>query len=190
MIRSDKTATTDGRGLSVRVNTETVPEEQHTKMMVAMTSPWTIFTLLFGLLCWTARESSAFAGMSTLPSLLFRKGSLQQIPSSEAALNPLFITPPALSTFDGGAALHPIEMLNHPSSIQSSISSSSSFLAASTLDPTTVLSDLLGGVLNTPLILAVPIVAALLIASLIAYLIVDYARPAEPDNEFSDTTGK
>jgi hypothetical protein len=39
----------------------------------------------------------------------------------------------------------------------------------------------LGAVLNTPLILAIPIVAALLVATLIAYLIVAYAQPAEDE---------
>jgi hypothetical protein len=50
-----------------------------------------------------------------------------------------------------------------------------------TLDPTTALSDMLGTVLNTPLILAIPVVAALLVATLIAYLIVAYAQPAEEE---------
>lgn len=54
--------------------------------------------------------------------------------------------------------------------------------AASTLDPTTILSDLFSGLINTPAILAVPIVAALGLASLIAFLIVAYATPAEPDD--------
>jgi len=55
-------------------------------------------------------------------------------------------------------------------------------LSASTLDPTTVLQDLFSGVLGTPIILAVPIVAALAVASLIAYLIVAYASPAESED--------
>ena len=51
-----------------------------------------------------------------------------------------------------------------------------------TVDPTTFLQDLLGGVLGTPLILAIPIVAALGVASLIAFLIVAYATPAESED--------
>jgi hypothetical protein len=66
-------------------------------------------------------------------------------------------------------------------------SSSSSFpsftTAASTLDPTTFLSDVFGAVLGTPLILAIPIVAALGVATLIAYLIVAYASPAEEQDD-------
>jgi hypothetical protein len=50
-----------------------------------------------------------------------------------------------------------------------------------TIDPTTVLSDVFSTVLGTPLILAIPIVAALLVATLIAYLIVSYASPAEEE---------
>ena len=49
------------------------------------------------------------------------------------------------------------------------------------IDPTTVLSDVFSTVLGTPLILAIPIVAALLVATLIAYLIVSYASPAEEE---------
>jgi hypothetical protein len=61
--------------------------------------------------------------------------------------------------------------------------SSSTNLAATTLDPTTFLSDLLGGFINSNLILLVPIVAALALASLVAFAIVSYANPAEPDED-------
>ena len=50
-----------------------------------------------------------------------------------------------------------------------------------TIDPTTILSDIFRTVLGTPLILAIPIVAALGVATLIAYLIVSYASPAEEE---------
>ena len=67
--------------------------------------------------------------------------------------------------------------------VASSIPSSSIQLAAAaTIDPTTFLQDVLGGVLGTPLILAIPIVAALGVASLIAFLIVAYANPAESED--------
>jgi len=63
-------------------------------------------------------------------------------------------------------------------------SSSTTHLAAATLDPTTLLGDLLGGLIGTPgLILAVPILAAIGVASLIAFAIVSYASPAELDDE-------
>lgn len=62
------------------------------------------------------------------------------------------------------------------------VPSSSVSVSAITLDPTTVLSDIFSGVLGTPLILALPIVTALAVASLIAYAIVSYASPAEEDD--------
>lgn len=65
----------------------------------------------------------------------------------------------------------------------SSTTSSTHLVAAATLDPTTFLSDLLGGFINSNLILAVPIVAALGLASLVAFLIVAYANPAEAEDD-------
>jgi ABC-type glycerol-3-phosphate transport system permease component len=56
-------------------------------------------------------------------------------------------------------------------------------LSATTLDPSTFLSNVLGGFINSNLILAVPIVAALAIASLVAFAIVSYANPAEPEDD-------
>ena len=55
-------------------------------------------------------------------------------------------------------------------------------LAASTLDPSTFLSDVLGGLLSSNAILLVPIVAALAVAGLIAFAIVSYANPADEDD--------
>lgn len=55
-------------------------------------------------------------------------------------------------------------------------------LSAATIDPTTFLSNIFVGIVGTPLILAVPIVAALAVASLLAFLIVAYANPAEQDD--------
>ena len=56
-------------------------------------------------------------------------------------------------------------------------------LSAATLDPTTALSDLLGGLLGSPAILLVPVVAALGVASLIAFFIISYANPEVEDDE-------
>jgi hypothetical protein len=52
-------------------------------------------------------------------------------------------------------------------------------LSATTLDPTTFFQNVLGLFLNTPIILAVPIVAALGIAGTLVWAIVAYASPAE-----------
>jgi hypothetical protein len=61
--------------------------------------------------------------------------------------------------------------------LSSSVSSPLLLSSAATLDPTTFLTKIVGGVLGTPLILAVPIVAALSIAGLMAFLIISYASP-------------
>ncbi|CAB9514626.1 expressed unknown protein [Seminavis robusta] len=56
-------------------------------------------------------------------------------------------------------------------------------VAATTLDPTTFLTDILGVFINSNAILAVPVIAALGVASLIAWGIVAYASPAEPEED-------
>jgi len=57
----------------------------------------------------------------------------------------------------------------------------STTIAATTLDPTTAFTQLLGGVINSPIILAVPILAAVSVATVIAWFIVSYANPTDPD---------
>mmetsp|Transcript_23396 Transcript_23396/g.47570 ORF Transcript_23396/g.47570 Transcript_23396/m.47570 type:complete len:130 (-) Transcript_23396:376-765(-) len=54
-------------------------------------------------------------------------------------------------------------------------------VSVATLDPTTFLSDALGGLLGSYAILAVPIVAAFSVVAVIAFLIVSYANPADED---------
>lgn len=61
------------------------------------------------------------------------------------------------------------------------LESSTINLSVATLDPTTVLSDALGGLLGSSAILAVPIVAALTVAGAIAFFIVSYANPEDED---------
>jgi hypothetical protein len=56
-------------------------------------------------------------------------------------------------------------------------------VSAATLDPTTMLSDLFSGILGSPIILAIPILAALSVAGIVVYGIVSYASPTEPDDE-------
>jgi len=51
-----------------------------------------------------------------------------------------------------------------------------------TLDPTSVLSDILGGLLGSYAILAVPIIAGLSVVAIIALVIVNYANPADEDD--------
>ena len=61
--------------------------------------------------------------------------------------------------------------------------SSSIHLSADTLDPTTILSDVLGVFIGTPVILLVPILAALAVAGVLAWGIVAYANPEVEDDE-------
>lgn len=68
------------------------------------------------------------------------------------------------------------------SHIESSFDTTTNMVAVSTLDPSTFLSDLLGGLLGSYAILAVPIVAALTVAAVIAFAIVSYANPADEDD--------
>jgi hypothetical protein len=63
------------------------------------------------------------------------------------------------------------------------VPSSSIEVSAGTLDPTAILSDLLGGFLGSPAVLAVPIIAALGLASLFAWGIISYASPEVEDGE-------
>jgi len=64
-----------------------------------------------------------------------------------------------------------------------SSSTSTMSISAITFDPTTILSDVLGAFLTTPLILLVPIVVAIGVASVIAWLIVAYASPQVENDE-------
>eukprot|EP00577_Skeletonema_sp_RCC1716_P024907 CAMPEP_0113426146 /NCGR_PEP_ID=MMETSP0013_2-20120614/30565_1 /TAXON_ID=2843 ORGANISM="Skeletonema costatum, Strain 1716" /NCGR_SAMPLE_ID=MMETSP0013_2 /ASSEMBLY_ACC=CAM_ASM_000158 /LENGTH=118 /DNA_ID=CAMNT_0000314391 /DNA_START=49 /DNA_END=405 /DNA_ORIENTATION=- /assembly_acc=CAM_ASM_000158 len=68
------------------------------------------------------------------------------------------------------------------STTAASSSSSSELVSVATLDPTTVLSDALGGLLGSSAILAVPIIAALSVVGLIAFFIVSYANPEDEDD--------
>jgi hypothetical protein len=56
-------------------------------------------------------------------------------------------------------------------------------IAATTVDPTTALSQVLGGLLGSPAILLIPVLAAFTVASAIAWFIVSYANPADPDDD-------
>ena len=81
------------------------------------------------------------------------------------------------------AAEHPVQALKATPLLSDAVSSSSVDISAATLDPTTILSDLLAGLIGTPAILLVPIVAALSVAGVIAFFIVSYANPEVEDDE-------
>lgn len=75
-----------------------------------------------------------------------------------------------------------LEMNMMPTTTDALLSSSNS-IAAATVDPTTALSQVLGGLIGSPAILAVPILAAFSVATVIAWFIVSYANPADPDDD-------
>ena len=113
--------------------------------------------------------------------LAFVASALAFAPTHSRATSKLLTSTRSPSTYTAGHC--PQQLMMAPSEIilTSSIESSSNIQSVATLDPTTVLSDTLGGVLGSSLILAVPIVAALLVAGLIAFFIVNYANPADED---------
>lgn len=89
-----------------------------------------------------------------------------------------------LATTASSSSVHtPTALSLQLAPLETFASSSSLQISVETLDPTTVLSDVLGAFLGTPLILAVPIVAALGIAGLVAFAIVSYANPAADDDD-------
>merc|ERR1719273_746993 len=61
------------------------------------------------------------------------------------------------------------------------LSSSSLTTAAEGIDPGTVVGQALGALVTSPAIIAVPILAGLAVTSLVAFFIVSYANPADPD---------
>ena len=74
-------------------------------------------------------------------------------------------------------------MMETSSQIPSSetLASSTFELAAGTIDPTTALAQVLAGLLGSPIILLVPVLAAVSVAALLAWGVFSYASPADPD---------
>eukprot|EP00546_Thalassionema_frauenfeldii_P003189 CAMPEP_0178936896 /NCGR_PEP_ID=MMETSP0786-20121207/25440_1 /TAXON_ID=186022 /ORGANISM="Thalassionema frauenfeldii, Strain CCMP 1798" /LENGTH=124 /DNA_ID=CAMNT_0020615375 /DNA_START=323 /DNA_END=697 /DNA_ORIENTATION=+ len=114
------------------------------------------------LFVWAIVAASAVAFAPIATSTTASKGSLLLHNSHDVAV---FVDPPS-QIF-----------------MTSSLSSSSSELVSiDTLDPTQFLSDVLGSVIGGPAILLVPILAAVAVASLVAFLIVGYAAPQVEDD--------
>jgi hypothetical protein len=93
------------------------------------------------------------------------------ISSTTTSLNAAFLGAAAAAGEGAGSVASDMMMMMS--------SSSGLLLSATTLDPTTFFQNVLGLFLNTPIILAVPIVAALGIAGTLVWLIVAYASPVE-----------
>jgi len=91
------------------------------------------------------------------------------------------VTNPSVTTTTGCSSLSCLNALPPTSTLFES--STSQLQAAATVDPAAALSNILGNFLNSPAILAIPILAALGVASLIAFLIYAYAQPAVDDDE-------
>jgi len=106
------------------------------------------------------QQSSTSRTSSKLESLPISTDTLDQL--SESLLN------------NNAAAVHSL------SSVSSSVPTTT--VAAGTVDPTTFFSGVLGGIIGTPIILAVPILAAISVAGVIAWFIISYANPADPDD--------
>jgi len=66
--------------------------------------------------------------------------------------------------------------------IETALSFTTNHVAVTTVDPTTALSQVLGGIINTPLILFVPILVGLSVTAVIVWYIVSYANPTDPDD--------
>ena len=118
--------------------------------------------------------------------------ALAFVPSHNNVANTITTSSSTITTSLRATPIIPVELFTTTTTTTSSSSdiivntaassSSSTLVSVATLDPTTILSDVLGGLIGGPAILLVPIVAALGIAGLIAFFIVSYANPADEDD--------
>ena len=68
-------------------------------------------------------------------------------------------------------------------SLASSSAPSTVTVSAATVDPTSLLSSVLGGLLGSPAILLIPVLAAVAVATVVAAFIVWSANPADEDED-------
>ena len=66
--------------------------------------------------------------------------------------------------------------------LEATLSSTTNNVAVTTIDPTTALSQVVGGIIGSPIILLVPILVGASVAGVIAWYIVSYANPTDPDD--------
>jgi len=124
----------------------------------------------FGMLMVFSSSCEAFAPALQIPT------TTRIVPSTQNML--------PVSTNSDIYSLDSVDSLSSPlTAAMSSASSSSMDLSAATLDPTTFLSDVLGLFIGTPIILLVPILAALGVAGVLVWGIVAYANPEVEDDE-------
>jgi hypothetical protein len=103
--------------------------------------------------------------------------------SSSSFMSTNFKSSPTSTRTHTSLNMNMMDMTPMSMPMEMSILSNSNTISASTVDPTTMLSQVLGGLLGSPIILLVPILAAVSVATVIAWLIVAYANPADPDDD-------
>ena len=138
------------------------------------------------LLCLALLSSSSLAFVPA--SSRTSRGGRPDATASSSSNRRMAVHSAVLDKLDSLLASTNDAVLTSSSSLLPSISSSSSYtsstqlLSVATLDPTSVLSDALGGLLGSYAILAVPVIAGVTVVATIAFLIVSYANPADEDD--------
>lgn len=89
---------------------------------------------------------------------------------------------PSLATWSKRPTLQHVQSAPPPQQL-AALPGSSMSLAADTVDPTSFLSGILGGLIGSDAILLVPIVAAISVAAVIFGFIISYANPQVEDDE-------
>jgi hypothetical protein len=142
-------------------------QQQQQQQQTTMTMTTRFVSMLVALLCvlLCQQQVDAFAGQSMVNKQPFT--TAQSRPIKNMNLNTRSSSPSATSSTTSLNAF-PMDQVG-----------SDMLLSATTLDPTTFFTNVLGLFLNTPIILAVPIVVGIVVAGTLAWLIVAYASPAE-----------
>jgi hypothetical protein len=146
-------------------------QQQQQQQQTTMTMTTRFAPLLMALLCLLVcqQQVEAFAGQSSMvnkqPFTTAQSRSVKNINARSSS-----------STTTTTSAVSSTTSLNAFPGVDQG---SDMLLSATTLDPTTFFSNVLGLFLNTPIILAVPIVVGVAVAGTLAWLIVAYASPAE-----------
>lgn len=124
--------------------------------------------------------------MVTMPNtcLAFAPPTTTSIATATTATSSFAINTkmPILAPVAGGQLLPPSSSYIS-TGVDDTVHNTALAIAATTVDPTTALSQVLGGLLGSPAILLIPVLAAFTVASAIAWFIVSYANPADPDDD-------
>eukprot|EP00593_Proboscia_inermis_P003279 CAMPEP_0171297242 /NCGR_PEP_ID=MMETSP0816-20121228/6040_1 /TAXON_ID=420281 /ORGANISM="Proboscia inermis, Strain CCAP1064/1" /LENGTH=176 /DNA_ID=CAMNT_0011771431 /DNA_START=196 /DNA_END=726 /DNA_ORIENTATION=+ len=98
------------------------------------------------------------------------------------------VQPPVASAIEAASSggFDPIALLSNlkiPSLPFPSSAGTSTPTPPSGVDPTDIASKVVLGLINSPIILLVPILTAVAVGSVVAFLIVAYSNPADPDQD-------